>query len=426
MRKAAETLIAKLVPGGVGGPEPRHPGRRLAARGGAASWPRCRCSAAARSCLLRDPEFLAPKKGRADALGQAREAWKANRRKEAARRMLAIAARAGWGAGDLDPSASGTPKPERLGARAGHHPGRGRRRVPEGGRRVLPRGEPHRAVRRRDRAARLAEAKAAQGPGAGHRRHRARVKSAFVKLVKEQGPLHRAQGRREAQGPRPDRVRRRDAGAAQEEARRRRAGEAEGPRGRQLPAAAVRAGEAGAVLRRRHHHREGRRAAGRPRREEEYLELSEALQKRDFAAALKYLEDAIAQGAAPLMLLRRHRLHRAHLLDQLRAHGAALRRQAAAQLQRLPGAAVAEDRGRGEGRQGARAAPLRAPSWACRRPPATGVRSCCARSSRAPRPTWRSKLGGDELVLERLLWTVCGQSRPRGIGLDTIRREAGA
>ncbi len=59
--------------------------------------------------LIRDPEFLAPKKGRTDALSKARDAWKAGRRKEAARRVLALAARAGWGPSQLDPSASGAP-----------------------------------------------------------------------------------------------------------------------------------------------------------------------------------------------------------------------------------------------------------------------------------------------------------------------------
>ncbi|HVE85041.1 MAG TPA: DNA polymerase III subunit delta [Myxococcales bacterium] len=62
--------------------------------------------------MLRDPEFLAPKKGRTDALSKAREAWRSGRRKEGARRLLALAARAGWGAGELDPSAPGAPGPE--------------------------------------------------------------------------------------------------------------------------------------------------------------------------------------------------------------------------------------------------------------------------------------------------------------------------
>jgi DNA polymerase-3 subunit delta len=59
--------------------------------------------------LLRDPEFLAPKKGKADGLARAREAWKAGRRKEGARRLLGLVARAGWGVAELDPSSEGAP-----------------------------------------------------------------------------------------------------------------------------------------------------------------------------------------------------------------------------------------------------------------------------------------------------------------------------
>ncbi len=62
--------------------------------------------------VVRDPEFLAPKKGRGDALGKAREAWKAGKRKEGARRLLALAARAGWGVEQLDPGAPGAPSVE--------------------------------------------------------------------------------------------------------------------------------------------------------------------------------------------------------------------------------------------------------------------------------------------------------------------------
>ena len=62
--------------------------------------------------LVRDPEFLAPKKGRGDALGKAREAWKAGKRKEGARRLLALAARAGWGVEQLDPGNPGAPSVE--------------------------------------------------------------------------------------------------------------------------------------------------------------------------------------------------------------------------------------------------------------------------------------------------------------------------
>ena len=62
--------------------------------------------------VVRDPEFLAPKKGRLDALGKVREAWKAGRRKESARRLLALLARAGWGTAEVDPAVPGAPPPE--------------------------------------------------------------------------------------------------------------------------------------------------------------------------------------------------------------------------------------------------------------------------------------------------------------------------
>lgn len=111
VRKAAERLLSKLVPGGAADlncvtldtASPREIAAELA------TFP---MFGGRKVVLLRDPEFLAPKKGRADALGRAREAWKANRKKDAARRVLAIAARAGWSVTDLDPSASGAPKPD--------------------------------------------------------------------------------------------------------------------------------------------------------------------------------------------------------------------------------------------------------------------------------------------------------------------------
>lgn len=110
VRKAADALVALLVPDASAGLNfavldggsprevaqelatlPMFPGRKLV--------------------LVRDPEFLAPKKGRSDALARARDAWKANRRKEAARRTLAFAARAGWGVAQLEPGAPGAPSP---------------------------------------------------------------------------------------------------------------------------------------------------------------------------------------------------------------------------------------------------------------------------------------------------------------------------
>lgn len=61
---------------------------------------------------LREPEFLLPKKGRTDALAKVRDAWNANRRKDAARRLLALGARAGWGLSELDPGSPTAAPPE--------------------------------------------------------------------------------------------------------------------------------------------------------------------------------------------------------------------------------------------------------------------------------------------------------------------------
>ena len=54
--------------------------------------------------LIRDPEFLAPSKGRRDPLKKARDAWRAGKHKEGARRLLALAARAGWSLKQVDPT----------------------------------------------------------------------------------------------------------------------------------------------------------------------------------------------------------------------------------------------------------------------------------------------------------------------------------
>lgn len=59
--------------------------------------------------VLREPEFFAPRKARAHAFAAVREAWTEGRRDAAARRLLALAARAGWGPDRLDPTADGAP-----------------------------------------------------------------------------------------------------------------------------------------------------------------------------------------------------------------------------------------------------------------------------------------------------------------------------
>lgn len=111
VRKGADDLIKKLLPDAspginhfvMDGAAPRELAQELATL---PMFP------GSKVVLIRDPEFLAPKKGRGDGLAKARDAWKSGKRKEAARRVLALAARAGWGAGDIDPSASGAPSAE--------------------------------------------------------------------------------------------------------------------------------------------------------------------------------------------------------------------------------------------------------------------------------------------------------------------------
>lgn len=108
VRKDAEKLSAALLPDAM-------PGLNLVTMDGAS--PREVTQELAtlpmfpgrKLVIVRDPEFLAPKKGRQDALGRIRDAWRAGRRKEAARRLLALAARAGWGVQALEPGAAGAP-----------------------------------------------------------------------------------------------------------------------------------------------------------------------------------------------------------------------------------------------------------------------------------------------------------------------------
>lgn len=105
-RKAAEELVDRLVPPSQrdfnlsileAAASPAEVARDLATvpmfRGTKVVW-------------LRDPEFLAPRRaGKSDQLARLRELWEQGREKEAARRLLALAQKAG-----LDPAAAGAGK----------------------------------------------------------------------------------------------------------------------------------------------------------------------------------------------------------------------------------------------------------------------------------------------------------------------------
>jgi DNA polymerase-3 subunit delta len=157
-------------------------------------------------------------------------------------------------------------------------------------------------------------------------------------------------------------------------------------------------------------------------REEEYLELSDALQKRDYDAAMKYLAEALSQGAAPLQLLgaitsivrtllmsyermvqlsggkppRNYSDFQSRVFPQIEA-------EAKASKTRVPhpyAAFMGMQAAAGYGRKVLLAS-----------------LESCAESDLA------LKLGGGELVLQRLVWTLCGRASAWDSGLATIRRE---
>ncbi len=107
VRKAADEIVAKLLPKAMAG-------LNLSVHEGASAGDVARDLATTpmlrgrKVVVVRDPEFLAPKKGRADALSKIKEAWNAGRRRVAANRALSLFARAGFGVPQLvdpDPAA---------------------------------------------------------------------------------------------------------------------------------------------------------------------------------------------------------------------------------------------------------------------------------------------------------------------------------
>ncbi len=407
VRKAAETLIAKLVPGGsadlnlvtLDATSPREVAAELAMMpmfGGR------------KVVLLRDPEFLAPKKGRADALGKAREAWKANRRKEAARRILAIAARAGWGAGDLDPSASGTPKPEdwqrELSITLADVDVEFLKEVAAFCR------EENLTAPSGDETALLDWLKAKPGKGQVLVIVTSDLEksSGFVKLVKDEGrflefkvaaklkDLDLTEFVAETLAPYKKKL----APAALEKLKDRVGGNFRLLQSELVKlclytdAPAITAKDVELLV---GHIREG-----------EYFELAEALQKRDFPTALKCVEDAIQQGAAPLML-------HGTITSVVRNLLVSFER-----MQALTGGKPPRNYGDFQARVWPKVeAEVKAAKGKLPHPYASfmGMQSAtafgrqelltalvmCAEADLA------LKLGGDELVLERLLWTVCAK-----------------
>jgi len=421
VRKAAEALIDKLVPGAsaglnlvtMDGAAPREVANELATM---AMFP------GPKVVFLRDPEFLAPKKGRVDALGKARDAWKSNRKKEAARRVLALAARAGWGVKELDPSASGAPKVDdwdrELGVQLADVDVQFLRDVAQ-----FCAEEGISAPQNDDSA--LTDL-LVKGAPKGHCLVIAatdiEAKSPFIKLVKDKGTLIE----------RKVAAKLKDLNVAEFVA------ETLKPYGKKLmgPALEKLKDRVGGNMRLLQSElvklalyteapeiklRDVELLVGHAR-EEEFLEMSDALQKRNFEGARKYVGEALAQGSAALQLLgaitsvvrtlltnfermvqlsggkppKNYNDFQARVFPQIEAESKAAKVRVPHPYAAFMGMQAAAGYGRKELLRGM---------------------VSCAEADLA------LKLGGGELILERLLWTLCGRATAWESGFSTIRRE---
>jgi len=331
--------------------------------------------------LLHDPEFLAPKKGRTDALAKARDAWKAGRRKEGARRLLALVARAGWGQEALEPGQPGAPSVEDWKEELS---------VPLAESDLDFLREVAAFVREEGLGAPESDASALltlleRGLPAGHALVVAatdvEAKSPLLRLAREQGAV--------VERKLASRLRDLDLNQVARDFLR--------PFQKRLGPGAEE------VLR----ERSDVELLVAHTRDEEFLELADALQKRDLSSALAYVDEALAGGAPPLLLLgaiasvvrglveAQERM--VHLgggkpprsFDDFKARlFSAIEREAKAAGARVPhpyAAYLATLAGARYGRAQLRASLL-----------------ACAEADLALKSS-----GSGKLVLERLLWTVC-------------------
>ena len=253
--------------------------------------------------LTRDPDFLAPRKGRADGLAKARDAWRSGKRKEGARRLLAVAARAGWGPQDIDPSRTGSPSADawkaELSIELADVDLGFLKEVAEFCREekmVAPESDALPLLRL-----------LSLGLPAGHVLVVAATdvdpRHPLVKWLEENGEIRKrkvdsrlkeldvSELARELLAPLGKKL-----GPGAEQALKDRVGGNMRLLQSELEKLALYAQKP--VI-----DREDEELLVARAREEEYLELSDALQKRDLKGALRYVEDALEQGTAPLMLL---------------------------------------------------------------------------------------------------------------------------
>jgi DNA polymerase III subunit delta len=421
VRQGADALLAKLVPGAsvglnlvpLDGASPREvaaeldtlplfPGRKVV--------------------LLKDPEFLAPKKGRTDALGKARDAWKANRRKEAARRVLALAARAGWGVAELDPSASGAPGVDRWDEELGQSLAQADlqflKEVADFCRAeglTAPSG---------DESALLEwlNGKPIKGQVLVIAATDVETKSAFVKAVKDKGRyLERRVAARlkdldittfaaEILAP----FKKKMAGSALEKLKDRVGGNMRLVQSELVKLALYVEGD--------NITEKDVTAVVQHAREEEFFELSEALQKRDLNAALKYVGEAKSQGKHELLILGTvTSVIRTLLMNHER-------------LQALSGGKPPRNFNDFKDRVFPKIeAEVKATKGKVPHPYAAfmsmqaaagyGRAELCRALAACAETDLSLKLGGGQLAIERLLWSIAGKVPFWDSGMHTIRRE---
>jgi DNA polymerase-3 subunit delta len=421
VRKAAERLLQALVPGGAAdlnvvtldASSPREVAQELA------TFP---MFGGRKVVFCRDPDFLAPKKAKADALGKAREAWAANRQKEAARRVLALAARAGWGVGELDPGRAGSPAAEDWERELG---------VALGALDVAFLKDVQAFCEAEGLVAPSTDETALQdwleqGPGKGQVLVVAitelETKSAFVKLVKDKARYleFKAAGRlkdldltafaREALEPHQKKL-----GPGALELLKDRVGGNFRLLQSELEKLALHSRDATITV------KDVDQLVGHAR-DDEYFELSEALQKRNFDGALKFLADQVSQGNHPIMLLgsvtgivrtmvmshermvalsggkapRNYQDFQARIWPKIEAETKA----AKSKLPHPYAAFMGMQAAAGYGRQELLRALV-----------------ACSEADLA------LKLGADELVLERVVWTLAGKAPPWESQMHVVRRD---
>lgn len=421
IRKAAEKLLGKLVPGGTAdlnlvtmdAATPKEAAAELATLpmfGGR------------KVVFLRDPEFLAPKKGRPDALNRAREAWKANRRKEAARRVLAIAARAGWGPADLDPTGSGTPRPDdwerELGIVLADVDVSFLKEVAQfcAQESLGPSSSDDAALTE------WLAGKPAKGQVLVIAATELEAKNAFVKLLKDKGralefkvasklkDLDLNQFAVETLAPYKKKM-----GPGALDLLKERVGGNFRLLGSELTKLALYT-EADTVTK-----KDVDLLVGHAR-EDDYFELSDAVQKRNYDGAMKYVADALGQGAHSLMLLGsvaaivRSMLMSFERMRRL-SDGKPPRNYNDFQARVWPKVEAEAKANKTKVPHPFAAFKSMEASMAYGRQELLRGLVACAEADLA------LKLGGEELVLERLIWTLCGKAAAWESQMHLIRRE---